>query len=162
MEEITKEWSAKFLIPVNQAELSDPDLIKILAVTREEYDAPSSRRRNKKEEVWDMNNASEETALDSPGGGGDDEVDKEEEKGEEDKKKQGEVTPPRDPIDEAETSKKIKVSPMKPTSRKKYKATKPQMQTVLTMDDIDFIIIVVSDNLEDILHHYKAKQETMY
>jgi hypothetical protein len=49
-----------------------------------------------------MNNASEETASDSPGGGGDDEVDKEENNGEEDKQKQGEVTPPRDPINEAE------------------------------------------------------------
>jgi hypothetical protein len=72
-----------------------------------------------------MNNTSEETALDSPGAGGDDEVYKEEEKGEEDKKKQGEVTPPRDPIDEVETSKKRKVSPMKPTSWKKSKASKP-------------------------------------
>jgi hypothetical protein len=92
-----------------------------------------------------LNSASEETTSDSLGGGGDDEVDKEEDKGEEDKQKQGEVTPPRDPIDEAETSMKRKVSPMKPTSLKNSKATKPQMQIVLMMDDIDFIIFVVSD-----------------
>jgi hypothetical protein len=125
MEEITKEWPTKFLILVDQAKLFDPDLIEITMVTREEYDAPNNRRRKKKEEVQDLNNASKETASDSPGGGGDEKVDKEEEKGEEDKKKQGEVTPPKDLIDEAETSKKIKVSPMKPTSQKKSKATKP-------------------------------------
>jgi hypothetical protein len=142
--------------------LSDPDLIGSPVVTHEEYDAPNSSRRKKKEEVQELNNASEETASDSPGGGGDDEVDKEEDKGEEDKKKQGEVTPPRDPIDEAETSKKRKVSPTKPTSWKKSKASKPQMQTVLMMDDIDFIIVAISDTSEDILQCNEAKQETMY
>jgi hypothetical protein len=30
------------------------------------------------------------------------------------------------------------------------------------MDDIDFIIVVVSDTLEDILQRNEAKQETMY
>jgi hypothetical protein len=106
--------------------------------------------------------ASEETASNSPGGGGDDEVDKEEKKGEEDKKKEGEVTPPRDPIVESETSKKIKAFPMRPTSRKKSKATKPQMKTVLMMDGIDFIIVIVLDTSEDILQRNEAKQETMY
>ena len=53
---------------------------------------------------------SEEIATDSPSGGGDDEVDKEEKEGEEDKQKQREVTPPRNPLEEEETSKKIKVS----------------------------------------------------
>jgi hypothetical protein len=36
------------------------------------------------------------------------------------------------------------------------------MQTVLMMDDIDFIIVVVSDTLEDILQCNEAKQDTMY
>jgi hypothetical protein len=162
MEEITKEWPAELLIPVDQVELSNPNLIRSFVVTREEYDAPSSSRRKKKEEIQEMNNASEETASDTHGGGGDDEVDKEEEKGEEDKQKQGEVTPPRDPLDEVETSKKRKVSPTKPTSQKRSKASKPQMQNVLTMDDIDFIIVIVSDTSEDILQRNEAKQETMY
>jgi hypothetical protein len=48
MEEITKEWPAEFLIPVDQAELSDPNLIGSPVVTREEYDAPSSSRRKKR------------------------------------------------------------------------------------------------------------------
>ena len=135
----------------------DPDLIGSLVVTWEEYDAPNSNRRKKKEEVHELNNASEETTSDSLGGGGGDEVEKEENKGEEDKKKKGEVTPPRDPLDEADTSKKRNVSPMKPTSWKKSKANKPPFQTVLTVDDIDLIIVVVLETLEDILQCNEEK-----
>jgi hypothetical protein len=58
MEEITKEWHAEFLILVDQAKLSDPDLNGSLLVTREEYDAPNNSRRKKKEEVQDLHNAS--------------------------------------------------------------------------------------------------------
>jgi hypothetical protein len=36
------------------------------------------------------------------------------------------------------------------------------MQTMLMMDDIDFIIVVVSDTSKDILQGNEAKQETMY
>jgi hypothetical protein len=56
MEEITKEWPEEFLVPVEHAELSDPDLIGSPVVTREEYDAPNSSRRKKKEEVHELNN----------------------------------------------------------------------------------------------------------
>jgi hypothetical protein len=52
--------------------------------------------------------------------------------------------------------------PMKPTSRKKSKASKTKLQTVLTLDDFDFIIAAVSDASEDILQRNEAKQETMY
>jgi hypothetical protein len=41
MEEITKEWPAEFLVPVGDAELSDPDLIGSPVVTRTECDGPS-------------------------------------------------------------------------------------------------------------------------
>jgi hypothetical protein len=116
MEEITKEWPAEFLVPVEQTELSDLDLIRSPVVTREEYDGPNNSRRKKKEEVQEMNNASKETTPDSPGGGGDDEVDQEENEGEENKQEHGEVTPPKDPIIEVETSKKRKVSPKKPSA----------------------------------------------
>jgi hypothetical protein len=51
MEEITNEWPTKFLVPVEQTELSDPDLIRSPMVTREEYDGPSSTNKKKKEEV---------------------------------------------------------------------------------------------------------------
>jgi len=59
-------------------------------------------------------------------------------------------------------SKKRKVSPTKPSSWKKSKASKPKLQTVLMVDDIDLIIIVVSDTSEDILQRNEEKQETMY
>ena len=62
------------------------------------------------------------TASVSPDRGGDDEV--EEIKGKESKQKQGEVTFPRD---EANHLKKRKVSPLKPSSRKKSRATLTKM-----------------------------------
>jgi hypothetical protein len=74
-----------------------------------------------------MHSASEETTQDSPEGGGGDEVDKEEDEGEEDKQKQGEVTLPKDPLTETETSKKIKVSPKKPSVRKNSFPIKPHL-----------------------------------
>jgi hypothetical protein len=52
-----------------------------------------------------------------------------------------------DPVDEVDPSKKINVSPMKPTSQKKSKSTKTKLQTVLMLDDFDFISIAVSDSL---------------
>jgi hypothetical protein len=61
------------------------------------------------------------------------------------------VTPPKYPLTEAETSKKINVSPKKPSMWKKSRANKPQLQTILTVDDIDVIIAVVLDTSEDIL-----------
>jgi hypothetical protein len=103
------------------------------------------------EEVQELNIASEETAPNSPGGGGDDEVDQEEYKGEEDKKEKGKVTPPKYPLIEAETSKKRKVSPKKPSMRKKSRDNKPQLQTVITVDNIDLIIADISYTSEDIL-----------
>jgi hypothetical protein len=151
MEEITKEWPAELLILVNQAELSDPDLIGSHVVTPEECDAPSSSRRKKKEEVQEINSTSEDTGSNSLGGEGGDEVNKEKDKGEEDKQKQGEVTPPRDPVDETDPSKKIKVSPTKPSSWKKSKASKPKLQTVLTVDEIDLIILAILDTSKDSL-----------
>jgi hypothetical protein len=85
MEEITKEWPTKFLVPIEQTKLSDPDLIGSPVVTREKYDAPNSSKKKNKEEVQELNNASKETTPNSPEGGGGDEVDKEEDEGEEDK-----------------------------------------------------------------------------
>jgi hypothetical protein len=42
MEEITKEWPAEFLVPVEDAELSDPDIIGSPLVTRVEHDGQGS------------------------------------------------------------------------------------------------------------------------
>jgi hypothetical protein len=98
-----------------------------------------------------LNNASKEITPDSPEGGGGDELDKEEDEGEENKHEHGEVTPPKDPITEAEISKKRKGSLKKPSSRKKSKANKPPFQIVLMVDDIGLIIADVSDTSKDIL-----------
>jgi hypothetical protein len=98
-----------------------------------------------------LNSASKETTLESPGRGPDDEVDQEENIEEENKKKQHEVTPPKDSLTKTETSNKRKVSPMKPSSQKKSKSSKPKLQTVLTVDDIDLIIATIADTSEDIL-----------
>jgi hypothetical protein len=51
---------------------------------------------------------------------------------------------------------------MKPTSRKKSKESKLKLQTVLTVNDFDFIIAVVSYASEDILKIIEEKQEAMY
>jgi hypothetical protein len=127
LDEITKDWSADLLIPADPTEMSDPELIGSSEATHKEHDTPGTSRRKKTEEVQNLSSASDETASVSPGRGGDDEVDREETNGKEDQQKQGEVTPPRDPVDEADPSKKRKVSPMKPTSRKKSRARKTTM-----------------------------------
>jgi hypothetical protein len=119
MKEITKEWSDEFLVPMEDTELSDLDIIESPLVTRMEYDGPrNTKKKNKKEEVQDIDSeekdsASEETVPDSTGGGGGDEVNQEDE-GEEDKQEKGEVTLPKNPLTEAETSKKSKVYLKKP------------------------------------------------
>jgi hypothetical protein len=162
LKEITKDWSAELLIPTDPAEMSDPELIGSSEATHEEHDTPGPSRRKKIEEVQNLSSASDETASESPGRGDNDEVDKEETNGKEDQQKQGEVTPPRDHVDEVDPSKKRKVSPTKPTSRKKSKATKTKLQTMLTLDDFDFIIAAVSDASQDIMQNIEAKQAAMY
>jgi hypothetical protein len=84
------------------------------------------------------------------------------EEGEEgEKKDKGEVTPPKDPPTEVETSKKRKVCSHKPSTRKKTCANKPQSKNVLRVDDVDLIIASVEDALEDILQIHGAKQEML-
>jgi hypothetical protein len=50
MEEITKERLDEFLLPVGDAELSDPDLIDSPMVTQTEYEGQRSARKKKKKE----------------------------------------------------------------------------------------------------------------
>jgi hypothetical protein len=107
-----------------------------------------------------LSSASEETISLSLGRGGDDEVEETNDK--EDQQKQGEATPPRNRVDEADPLKKMKVSPMKPTSWKKSRATMTKMQTMLTIDDFDFIITTVNDASQEILQKHEAKEEEMY
>jgi hypothetical protein len=56
----------------------------------------------------------------------------------------------------------MKVSPTKPSLRKKSKDNKPKMKSVLTVDDFDFIISAVRDVAEEILQRNEARQEAMY
>jgi hypothetical protein len=83
--------------------------------------------------------------------GGDDEVEVE--------KNLGEVTFPRDEVDPL---KKRKVSPPKPSSWNKSKATMTKMHTVLTSDDFDFIIAALNDASLEIVEKQEAKQEYIY
>jgi hypothetical protein len=104
--------------------MSDPKLISNSKATHEEHDTHGLRKRKKIEEVQNLSSASAETASESLGRGDNGEVDKEQTNGKEDQHKQGEVTPTRDHVDEVYPYKKRKVSPTKPTSRNKSKATK--------------------------------------
>jgi hypothetical protein len=153
-EEITKDWSADLLIPIEPTEMSNPDSPETM---HKEHDTPKPSRRKKAEEVQDLNSTSGKTASVSPDRGGDDEV--EEINGKEDEQKQGEVRPPRD---ETDPMKKRKFSPLKPSSRKKSRATVTKMQTVLTTDDFGFIIAALNNASQEIVEKQKSKQEEMY
>jgi hypothetical protein len=130
-------------------------------VTQNEYDGQGSAKKKKKkekeevEEVEDIesdekDNASEETPPDSPVGGRD-KVNQEEEGEEGNKKYKGEVTLPKDPLIEFETSNKRKVSPQKHVLQKKTRANNPQSHNVLTVDDIQLIVTALKEALENIL-----------
>jgi hypothetical protein len=168
MEEITKEWPAELLVPVEYVELSDPDIIRSPLVTGVEHDGQASaKKKKKKEEVQSIesdeeDSASEESRPDSPAIRGGDEVNQEEGREEGDKQETGEVTPPKDLFIEAETSKKRKVSLQKPSARKKTRANKPQSKNVFIVDDVDFIIAAMEDASDDILQRHEAKQKTLF
>jgi hypothetical protein len=77
------------------------------------------------------------------------------EEGAEFEKQQVEVLPPRD---EADSSKKRKVSPLKSSSRKKPRTPVTKMRTALMLDDFYFIVAAVNDASKEIIE----KQEQMY
>jgi hypothetical protein len=124
LEEITKEWSMDLLIPVDPVELSDVDSPEAVR------DTPGPRKTKKNDEPQDIESTSAETPSISPEKGGDGgEID-----GTAVEQRKGEVTPPRD---EEDPEKKRKVSPPKPSSRKKMKATRTKFETTLTADDFE-------------------------
>jgi hypothetical protein len=65
LEEITKEWSADLLVPVDPAEMSDVDNLE----TTQDTPGPSKTKKN--EDAQDVNNTSAKTASISPEQGGD-------------------------------------------------------------------------------------------
>jgi hypothetical protein len=75
------------------------------------------------------------------------------------KQRKGEVTPLRD---EEDASKKRKVSPLKPSSRKKMKETRTKFETTLTFDNFEFIIVALNDASLEIIERKEAKQEEVF
>jgi hypothetical protein len=132
LEDITKEWSANIIVPVDPAEMSDVECPTTM------IDILGPSKKKKTEEVHDLDRASMKTAsiLVEQGGYGR-EID-----GTEVEPKKGEITLPRD---EEDPSKKRKVSPPKPSSRKKSKATRTKFETTLTSDDFNFIVTALND-----------------
>jgi hypothetical protein len=119
------------------------------------HDTPGPSKTKKNEEAQDVSSTSVKTASISPEQGGDGgEID-----GAEVEQKKGEVTPPRD---EEDPSKKRKVSPLKPSSRKKSKATRTKFETTLTSDDFDFIVAALNDASLEIAEKQEAKQEEVF
>jgi hypothetical protein len=131
--------------------MSDPDILETT------HDTPGPNKMKKTEEVQDLSSASGKSASVSPDRGGDDES--EEINGIGVEQKQGEVTLSRD---ETDPLKKRKVSPLKPSSQKKSRATMTKMKTVLTTDDFEFIIIALNDASLEIVEKQEAKKEEMY
>jgi hypothetical protein len=169
MEQIMKEWPEEFLALVDDAELSDPDIIGSPLVTRFEHGGQSSvKKKKKKEEVQNIetdeeDSASEESGPGSPaGGGGGDKVNQEGGGDEGEKQGEGKATPLKDPPTQTETPKKRKVSPQKPSTRKKTCASKPQLEATLTEDDIGLVHGAMEDVSEDILQRYGEKEEDLY
>jgi hypothetical protein len=129
LEQITKEWSADLLVAADPAEMSDVDSPEAMP------DTPGPRKTKKDDEVQDVHSTSMKTTSISPAQGGDGE----ELGGTEVEQNKGEVTPPRE---EEDPSKKRKITPPNPSSRKKTKATRTTFKTTLTPDDFDFLIVV--------------------
>jgi hypothetical protein len=127
-------------------------------------DSPVGKKKKKKqEEVQDIetdeeDNASEENGSGSLGGGGD-EADGQ---GGGDEQGGGKATPPEDPPTGTVTPQKRKVSPKKPSARKKMCASKPQLEAMLTEDDISLVHGAMEDASEDILQRYGVKKEELY
>jgi hypothetical protein len=137
------------LVPVDPAEISDVDSLE----TATNIPKPSKIKKTK--EVHDLDGASVKTSSISIEKGGDGrEID-----GAKVELKKGEVTPPRN---EEDPSKKRKVSPLKPSSRKKMKATRTKFETTLTSYDFNFIFIALNDASLEIVEKQEAKREEVF
>jgi hypothetical protein len=149
LEEITKEWSADLLVPVDPAEMSDVDSPETMP------DTPGPSKTKKNDEVHDVHSTSVETSSTSPEQGDDGG----ELGGMKVEQNKGKVTPPRD---EEDPTKKRKVTPPKPSSRKKSRATRATFKTTLTSDDFDFLVAALNDASLEITEKKEAKQEEVF
>jgi hypothetical protein len=101
-------------------------------------DTPGPSKTKKDDEFQYVHSTSTKTTLISPVQGGD---------GEElgstkAEKNKSEVTPPRE---EEHPSKKRKITPPKPSSLKKTRATRTTFKTTLTPDDFDLLVAAMND-----------------
>jgi hypothetical protein len=149
LEDINKEWLVDLLIPTDPTDLSDIDKPEAA------HDTPGLSKTKKNEEAQYVRSTSVKTSSISPKKGGDgEEIDSAEVE-----QKKGEVTPPRD---EEYPLKKRKVSPLKPSSRKKSKATRTKFETTLTSDEFDFIVTTLNDASMEIAEKQEAKKEEVF
>jgi hypothetical protein len=170
MEEITKEWPKKFLVPVEDAELSDADIIGSPLVTRVEHVGQSSAKKKKKKievqsiEIDEEDNASEEDGTDSPGGGGGEDQGNGQGGGDDtEMQEEGGATPASgSPYWNRGFAEKEGFSRETFGKKEDPCANKPQSKNVLTEDDVGLIIAVMEDASEDILQRHGVKQETLY
>jgi hypothetical protein len=149
LEEITKEWSTDLLVAADPVEMSDVDSPEAMT------DTPGTHKTKKEVEVQYIHNTSTKTSLLSPAKGGDDE----ELGGTKVEQRKGEVTPPRD---EADPSKKRKITPPRPSSRNKTKAARTTLKTTLTSDDFEFLIATLNDVSLELAEKKEAKQEELF
>jgi hypothetical protein len=143
LEEITKDRSVNLLILVDPMEISNIDNPE----TTQDTHGPSRTKRI--EEVQDLDSASVKTASISPEQEGDGEKLNDKEV----KHKQG---------DEVDPLKKRKCFPLKPSSRKKSKATMTKMQTILTSNEFNFLVAALDDASLEIEEKQGEKKEEMY
>jgi hypothetical protein len=149
LEEITKEWSADLLITADLADMSDEERPEAMPHTL------PLRRTKKDDEVEYSPSTSTKTTSISPTQGGD----ANELGGTEVEQNRGEVTPPRE---EEDPSMKRKMTPPKPSSRKKAKATQTTLKTTLTPNDFDFLISMLNDVSIELKEKKEAKQEELF
>ena len=113
------------LVLANPAEISDIDRPEVVQDTPGPSRTKNTKEMKKLEEVQNIYSGPIRTNSITPDEEGDDE------EGEEFEQQQVKVPPPRD---EADSSKKRKVSPLKSSSRKKPRTPVTKMRTALTLD----------------------------
>jgi hypothetical protein len=144
LEQITKEWSMNLLVAVDPIEMYDVEIPEAMP------DTPRPNKTKKDDEVQDVHRTSTKTTSISPTQGGDGE----ELGGTKVEQNKGEVTPSRE---EEDPTKKRKITPQNPSSRKKTKATWTTFNTTLTLDDFDFLIAALNDASLEITKKKEAK-----
>jgi heme-binding NEAT domain protein len=118
-------------------------------------DTPGPSKNKKDDEVQYVHSTSMKSTSISPMQGGDGE----ELGGTEVEKNKGEVTLPRE---EEDPSKKRKITPPNPSSKKKTKATQTTFKTTLTPDDFDFLIVALNDASLEIAEKKEENQEEVF